>query len=56
MSAEFIVNSNLPLPQTLPCLFKAQKPGILDPYLATVSCSTGACYKLQADAISCQIS
>lgn len=57
-SAEFIVNSNLLLPHIhIVVLFKAQKPGIiLDPYSITVSCSTGACCKLQAAIVRSKIS
>lgn len=56
-STEFIVNSNLLLPHIhIVCLSKAQKPGILDPNLVTVSYSTGAHYKLQAAVASSRIS
>lgn len=49
VSTESVVSSNL-LPPHIHIVsnFKAQKPGVLDPYLVTVSCSIGACYELQA--------
>lgn len=44
----FLVNNNLLPPHICVVgLFKTQEHGTLDPYLVTISCSPGACYKLQ---------